>query len=76
MYKIFAPIKADKQLGKLARQDAKKVSQAILKLTNPFRKDLDIKKIAGQKDFYRLRVGKVRVILKSIGRKKRFGLEK
>jgi len=76
MYKIFAPIKVDKQLSKLARQDAKKVSQAILKLTNPFRKDLDIKKITGQKDFYRLRIGKVRAIFEVDKEKKEVWIRK
>lgn len=70
MYKLYATKKAEKGLKKIAKRDAKKTSKEILKLKNPFRKDLNVSKIAGYKGFFRLRIGKVRVLFEVDKKKK------
>lgn len=62
MYKALFTRKAEKELDKLARHDAKRVVKKLQKLTYPFPKNMDIRKLKGTEGFYRLRVGKLRVI--------------
>jgi len=76
MYKIFITSKAKKQLVRLAKKDAKKTVQIILKITYPFSRNLDIKKIVGQNKFYRLRFGRVRVIFEIDKKKKEIWIRK
>lgn len=76
MYRIYATNKAQKGLEKLAKKDAKKVSQEILKLKDPFKKGLDVKKIAGHKGFFRLRIKRVRVLFEVDKKKKEVWIRK
>jgi len=76
MYKIYATNKAERGLKRLSKKDAKKVSQEILKLKNPFRKDLNIKKITGYKGFFRLRTKRVRVLFEVDKKKKEIWIRK
>jgi mRNA-degrading endonuclease RelE of RelBE toxin-antitoxin system len=62
MHEVIFTKKAEKQLNKLARQDSRQIVNHIQKLTFPFPKNYDVKSM-NAKGFYRLRVGRVRVIL-------------
>ena len=62
MYEIFLTSKSAKELGSLIKEDAKEVLKKIKQLRFPLPIYLNIKKLTGEKDFYRLRVEKMRVI--------------
>jgi mRNA-degrading endonuclease RelE of RelBE toxin-antitoxin system len=62
MYEIFLTEKSEKELTKLAKDDAKEVLKKIKQLRFPLPVHLNIKKLTGEKDFYRLRAGKTRAI--------------
>jgi len=62
MYEIFLTSKSEKELNNLAKEDAKDVLKKIKQLRFPLPAHLNIKKLTGEKDFYRLRVEKMRVI--------------
>jgi len=76
MYKILITSKAEKQLNRLTREDARRITKEILKLSSPLRRNLDVKKITGQKDFYRLRAGRIRVIFEVNKRRKEIWIRK
>ncbi|OGY49294.1 MAG: hypothetical protein A3D39_00500 [Candidatus Buchananbacteria bacterium RIFCSPHIGHO2_02_FULL_39_17] len=61
-YEIFFTTKAEKQLTRLAHTDVKKVIQKVGTLTVPLPQNLDIRKMVNTPNFYRLRIGKVRVL--------------
>jgi len=70
-FKISALKKVDKQLKRIHPNDKKKVFEFFSKLTNsPFPKGSDIIKMAGAKDTYRVRLGKIRVIYTVLAEKK------
>lgn len=62
MFKVFFTAKADKELARLASTDIKRILEKLPLLSSPFTSNLDIKKLINQPDFYRLRVGKMRII--------------
>lgn len=62
MFKVFVTDKIDKELRKLHPKDAKKVTKSVQKLVNPYTKNLNIRKVEDEEGFWRLRVGKVRII--------------
>jgi mRNA interferase RelE/StbE len=61
-YRVFLESKADRQLRKLAQEDRERVSARIQKLKEGLLPELDVKKLKGYKDQYRLRVGEFRVL--------------
>ncbi len=61
-YRVFLESKAEKQLRKLAQEDLEKISGRIQKLKEGLLPELDVKKLKGYKDQYRLRVGDFRVL--------------
>ena len=75
-YKLLYTSKSDKQLSKLSRQDIKKVLIRLEMLTIPFPQNLDIRKMTNTPNFYRLRVGNVRVIFEIIEKKKELWIRK
>lgn len=60
--------KVQKELKSLSKQDARRVIQEIARLKYPLPKFLDIKKLVNFQSFYRLRVGKTRVIFEILER--------
>lgn len=64
MFKVFLKKSAEKFLYSLEKNRKDKVARALSILeTNPIPfKDLDLKKLKGEKDTYRIRVGKIRII--------------
>ncbi|MBI4009269.1 type II toxin-antitoxin system RelE/ParE family toxin [Candidatus Roizmanbacteria bacterium] len=62
MYKILLSKKADKELEKFAAKESLTILKKIHKLSFPLPDFLNIKKLAGLKYGYRLRIGKVRII--------------
>ena len=61
-YHILATKEVDKDLSKLHPADRKKTVETIKKLSNPFNQSLKVKKMIETENFWRLRVGKVRII--------------
>jgi mRNA interferase RelE/StbE len=59
---VFLEGKAEKQLRKLAREDRERISGRIQRLKEGLLPELDVKKLKGYKDQYRLRVGEFRVL--------------
>ena len=76
MYKIYFTKKAEKELDKLASSDIKSILNKIIKLTIPFPENLDIKKLSGVLGFYRLRIGKVRIIFEILDNKEEIWIRK
>lgn len=64
MFKIFLKKSAEKFLYSLEKNRKDKIASVLNILeTNPIPfKDLDLKKLKGEKDTYRIRVGKIRII--------------
>ena len=58
-----------KDLDRIGNVDRKRVLDRLEQLTLPLPNFLDIKKLTGTKDYYRLRVGQVRVIFEIDQRK-------
>jgi mRNA-degrading endonuclease RelE of RelBE toxin-antitoxin system len=63
-YRILFHRKADKVLDKLDKKTRQRLLEKILCLENfpEFNEHLDIVKMAGQKDFYRLRTDRLRTM--------------
>ena len=61
-YKVFLERKAQKQLENLDSSIGKIIRERIQKLKRGFSPELDIKKLKGYKNYYRLRVGEYRVL--------------
>jgi mRNA interferase RelE/StbE len=59
---VFLERKAEKQLQKLVQEDRERISGRIRKLKEGLLPELDVKKLKGYKDQYRLRVGEFRVL--------------
>lgn len=62
MSNVFLTKKAEKEIQKISSIDRKKVLSKLDQLVFPFPKNLDIKHMVGVDGFYRLRVGKIRII--------------
>ena len=76
MYKVFFTRKSEKELNKLSHQDAKNVVQKLLKLTYPFPDNFDIQYMSGFENYFRLRVGTVRVLIELDKYKKKIWIRK
>lgn len=61
-YRVFLEGKAEKQLRKLAKEDRERISGRVQRLKEGLLPELDVKKLKGYKDQYRLRVGEFRVL--------------
>ncbi len=61
-YKVFLERKAQKQLDDVDPDVHKRIKEKLVKLKEGFSPRLDIKKLKGYKQYYRLRVGKYRVL--------------
>jgi len=61
-YRVFLEGKAEKQLRKLAKEDRERISGRIQRLKEGLLPELDVKKLKGYKDQYRLRVGEFKVL--------------
>lgn len=61
-YKIFLDKKFQKQLEKMDKNHSKLIKNRLIKLKNGFDPTLDIKKLKGYKNYYRLRVGDYRIL--------------
>lgn len=65
MYKLELSRNATKFIDALTPKEKIKVTQSLEKLSeNPYRKDLNIKKLKGQRDVFRLRVLHYRILYK------------
>jgi len=63
VYKIFFTSKSEKELYRLASTDIKRILEILPKLTSiPFTQNLDIKKLTNIEGFYRLGLGKLRIL--------------
>lgn len=63
MYQLIIRPRAEKHFSRLPRKLQQKITNSLKKLEeNPFQASLDIKKLAGTKTSFRLRVGELRVI--------------
>lgn len=61
-YRVFLEKKADKQLENLNDDTHDNIKNRIIKLKEGFIPELDIKKLKGFKNHYRLRVGGYRIL--------------
>ncbi|MBM4242020.1 MAG: type II toxin-antitoxin system RelE/ParE family toxin [Euryarchaeota archaeon] len=61
-YRVFLEKKARKQLKDLNSSSSENIEEKIIKLKEGFIPELDIKKLKGYKNHYRLRVGKYRIL--------------
>lgn len=75
MYKIYFTRKAEKELLHLSSIDRESVLEKIPLLSSS-KARLDIKKLVNAAGFYRLRVGKVRVIFEILGDRKQLWIRK
>lgn len=63
MYKRYLTKEADKDLSKLTPSVREKVLNRLRQLKFPIPPNLNIKKMTGTPGYFRLRVGKIRMIL-------------
>ena len=61
-YKVFLEREAQKQLEALNSSIVKTIKEKLSKLKSGFSPELDIKKLKGYKNHYRLRVGRYRIL--------------
>lgn len=76
MHEVHFTKKSEKELYKIAKQDRKNLLSKISKLTFPFPANFDIDSISGVAGFYRLRSGKIRVIIEVDQKKKEIWIRK
>lgn len=62
MYKIFFTRNSKKDLSDLMKTERKQIIFKIKELVFPFPSSLNIKKMRGLGDFYRIKTGKLRII--------------
>jgi len=62
MFKVFIEEKASKELEKLPEKLKKRIIEKLKILEKGFSYNLDIKKLKGLQNHYRLRVGKFRIL--------------
>ena len=68
-FKVFIEKKALKELESMNEKLKTKITEKLKKLKSGFSLELDIKKIKGYKNHYRLRVGKIRILFEIEGDK-------
>ncbi|PIP63340.1 type II toxin-antitoxin system mRNA interferase toxin, RelE/StbE family [Candidatus Roizmanbacteria bacterium CG_4_9_14_3_um_filter_33_18] len=76
MHKIILTKNAKKELTHLVKKEITIVLNKIYLLDSPFPQNLNIKKLTGSKYFFRLRVGKIRVIFELDNNKKEIWIRK
>lgn len=76
MYQVFFTKKSEKELDQLSSTDINRSLEKIKLLSNPFSRRLDIKKMVNTVGFYRLRIGKVRVIFEIDEKRKEVWIRK
>ncbi len=57
--------KIQKALGKLTEKERKKVKEIVTQLKNRRIENLNIKKLKGREDVFRIRKGKIRIIYRT-----------
>ena len=57
--------KIQKALGKLTEKERKKVKEILIQLKNRRIENLNIKKLKGREDIFRIRKGKIRIIYRT-----------
>ncbi len=62
IYKVFIEKKSLKQIKGIPEQDKERIKDALRKLEN-FPSNLDVKKLVGTKNKYRIRVGNYRILI-------------
>jgi len=62
IFKVLIERKALKQIESLTKDTRPRVTEALQELENGFSSRLDIKKLKGTKNHYRVRVGEYRVL--------------
>lgn len=62
MYKVLFTKKSIKELDKLATADIRRTILTLKSFTYPFSSKYDIRKMAGAPDYYRLRIGNIRIL--------------
>jgi len=60
--------KIEKALKKLTDKERKVVKNILTKIQKEKTKDLDVKKLRGRDDIFRIRKGKIRIIFRSSGK--------
>jgi len=76
MYEILLTYKAEKDLGRLAKIDMRRIVRTLQKLDYPFPEGMDIRKIVNVVGFYRLGIGKIRVIFEVDKKQKQIWIRK
>lgn len=76
MHKIIFTKNANKELTRLIKKEITVVLNKIYQLDFPFPQNLNVKKLAGSKYSFRLRVGKIRVIFELDNNKKEIWIRK
>ena len=76
MSKIYFTRKCEKELEKLSSADIKSVLNKISQIKLPFPENLDIKKLQGIEGFYRLRIGKIRILFEVLADKNEIWIRK
>ena len=76
MYEIIFTKNAKKELSRLTKKEAIIVLNKIYLLDFPFPQNLNIKKLAGSKYSFRLRINKIRVIFELDNEKKEVWVKK
>jgi mRNA interferase RelE/StbE len=69
MFKVFLEKKVEKKLKEIENKSRKLVLKRLKILEKGFARELDIKKLKGFKNHYRLRVGKFRILFYLAGDK-------
>lgn len=62
MYKVFFGGKANKEIKKVSKTDTLRINEKLQKLDYPFPINFDIDKITGEDNYFRLRVGNIRIV--------------
>lgn len=76
MYKVYFTKKSEKELSRLSSPDIKRVLIKLAFLSSPFSTNLDIKKLVNVPRFFRLRIGKARIIFEIVEDKKEVWIRK
>jgi len=70
MFRIFIEKKAKKELERLDKKTRQRILDALIVLRDEgFSRRIDIKKLKGTKNHYRLRVGDLRILFELVGDK-------
>jgi len=76
VYKVYFTRKSEREFSRLANTDIPKIISRLPLLDSPFSTNLDIKKMVESTNFYRLRIGKVRIIFEILNKEKEVWIRK